>query len=53
MSKKDDNWPYGDDPNAAEFPGLTDKDIKTKTQEVTLTVGQKKIVKNAPTTVRR
>jgi len=53
MSDKDENWKYGDDPNVAEFPGLGPEDIKTKTHEVTLTVGQKKIIKNAPTTIRR
>jgi len=53
MSKKDENWPYGDDPNVAEFPGLTESDIKTKTHEITLTVRQKKIVKNVPNEARR
>jgi hypothetical protein len=44
--------PYGDDPHVAEFPGLTVNDIKECRRSITLTVGQKKITKSVPTTIR-
>lgn len=53
MSKQKKTRDYGDDPHVADFPDLTINDIKMCTREVELTVGQKKIKKTTPTSIRR